>query len=311
MPMVDRVDVALLHAITSATGDDDHPDIVLHGRVAPRVTAPLLAEKARVNGREAARRLAAWSRDGFFAGYSLHPHPALFGAERVGFALRYADARRKAVARDRLTLLEGALGVRNFLGLSLELHVACPRVDGHDGAVDGIRALADPESVEVVDGQFDGRGDPYEPEREDWLLALALLDGPEKGLAQAAREAGVPVRSARARVVRLVQQGVLVAEPVLDLGHAPGVFVRVLVTPAAGRAEEAAGAMTRRIPNALQLTRSAVGVACDALLADLAQAEAVASNLAREDAVASLEILFPLGVREETAWHARRIGERL
>ncbi len=309
--LADHADAELVGAILRA-GRGPEPDarLVLHGRIPPSVTAPLFAAAARIPGTDAAARLDAWRRTGFFTGYALTPNPLLFDRERVAFSLRFPDARAKAVARGRLPLVEGIVGIRNFLGLSLEVDVVIPRGVDPVVAEDAIRALVTPVESEVVTDTEEEKPERA-PGPDDWPILLALLDGPEKSLLQSAREAGVPPRGIRARVTRLIADRVIVPAPALDFGSAPGVHVRVVVHPADGQAEQAAAALTRRVPHVISIARSPGALIADALLPNLAQAEAAAAHLARDPAVHTMEILFPLARNEETAWHARRIGEEM
>ncbi len=159
-------------------------------------------------------RLKKIQDSGFFADWRLYLNPHVWGGGQVTVWFGVDPAVPKADIVDRLRLVPGVLFVHAFYGrlaafLEYEDERSLPR------AIELLRQVAGAPDAFVARVAFPECQATLGP--RDWDLIRGLRTNPRKPYAELAAAAGLSSQTTRARLARVVEQGVVFAWPSLNL----------------------------------------------------------------------------------------------
>ena len=210
-----------------------------------RVSSSALAKKLRENEDTVRYRLNRIQSSGFIADWRLYVNPELWGGGHVSVWFDTGSADRKREVVEALRLIPGITHAAVFYdGL-----VALLDFDNEESLpkrVELVRRVAGASEVFVARDAF--------PECRirltgpDWDLLRALRKDPRRTYAELAEAAGLSAPTAKARLSRMLAQGVAFAWPTINM-RSPlgGVFVQLLVRYPGNRKREIDEAITARL----------------------------------------------------------------
>ena len=217
----------------------------------PRRSAETIAQQLNVSAATVRRRLAEWRTSGFFVGYEVLPHPALWGGRWAARILEFPDPVSQEAAVRPLSLIDGVIQIVPSRNLLLVVYFLESEAESERRLLQ-LRQIRGPKEV-GPEMPFVLRPCNHRMSRSDWRLVQAVRRTPEAPLAALAEGLGQSQKTTSRRLNALLDGAALIFDPILDFSRFPqtlAVVAAFLDSPE--RSEEVRSTIHALLPHAEQ-----------------------------------------------------------